>query len=124
VMSEPRFLFETPEPSSVAAKSLVPAATGVPERSPVPAAAPDGFGAGVNPIDFGQTLAGEPMNYVVFMPDGSARDNLGNFNSGVVYLNLPADLYTSRAVTVWGSTGRVRGWRLNQIGAVGTWVQQ
>jgi prepilin-type N-terminal cleavage/methylation domain-containing protein len=89
-----------------------------------PAAAPDSFGAGVNPIDFGQTLAGEPMNYVVFMPDGSARDSLGNFNSGVVYLNLPGDLYTSRAVTVWGSTGRVRGWRLNQIGTVATWVQQ
>jgi hypothetical protein len=33
VMSEPRFPFETPDPSSVAAKSLVPAATDVPDRS-------------------------------------------------------------------------------------------
>ena len=36
-MSEPRCSLETPDPSSVAAKSLVPAATGVPERSPVSA---------------------------------------------------------------------------------------
>src|SRR5580693_2616007 len=56
-----------------------------------PASPPDGFGAGVNAIDFGQALAGEPLNYVVFMPDGSAQDNLGNFNSGVVYLTRPTD---------------------------------
>ena len=81
-----------------------------------PGAAPDGFGAGVNAIDFGQALAGEPMNYVVFMPDGSAQDNLGNFNSGVIYLTRPGDnIYnSSRAITVWGATGRIRGWRLTQ----------
>jgi prepilin-type N-terminal cleavage/methylation domain-containing protein len=87
---------------------------------------PDGFGAGVNPIDFGQTLAGEPMNYVVFMPDGSSRDNLGNFNSGVVYLTRPSDtnLNNSRAVTVWGATGRIRGWRLDKVSGAWTWTQQ
>ena len=91
-----------------------------------PGAAPDGFGAGVNAIDFGQALAGEPMNYVVFMPDGSAQDNLGNFNSGVIYLTRPGDnIYnSSRAITVWGATGRIRGWRLTQTGGVATWVQQ
>ena len=80
-----------------------------------PTNTPDGFGAGVHPIDFGQALAGEPLNYVVFMPDGSSQDNLGNYNSGVVYLTRPADtnIYnTSRAITVWGATGRIRGWRL------------
>jgi prepilin-type N-terminal cleavage/methylation domain-containing protein len=92
-----------------------------------PGSAPDGFGTGVNAIDFGQALAGEPMNYVVFMPDGSAQDNLGNFNSGVVYLTRPSDtnIYnSSRAITVWGATGRIRGWRLGQTAGVGTWVQQ
>jgi prepilin-type N-terminal cleavage/methylation domain-containing protein len=92
-----------------------------------PAAAPDGFGAGVNPIDFGQTLAGGPLNYVVFMPDGSSQDNLGNFNSGVVYITRPADInskFSSRAISVWGATGRVRGWRLVQAAGVWTWVQQ
>ena len=93
-----------------------------------PATAPDGFGTGVNPIDFGQGLAGGPLNYVVFMPDGSSQDSLGNYNSGVVYINRPADaLYNSRAVTVWGSTGRIRGWRLVQVGGdmdVGTTMTQ
>jgi prepilin-type N-terminal cleavage/methylation domain-containing protein len=91
-----------------------------------PGSTPDGFGTGVNAIDFGQALAGEPMNYVVFMPDGSAQDNLGNFNSGIIYLTRPGDnMYiSSRAITVWGATGRIRGWRLNQPAGVATWVQQ
>jgi type II secretory pathway pseudopilin PulG len=91
-----------------------------------PASTPDGFGAGVNAIDFGQALAGEPLNYVVFMPDGSAQDNLGNFNSGVVYLTRPLDtaVYSSKAITVWGATGRIRGWRLAPVGGVNEWVQQ
>jgi hypothetical protein len=33
-MSDPRCSLETPDPSSVAAKSLVPVPTGVPERTP------------------------------------------------------------------------------------------
>jgi prepilin-type N-terminal cleavage/methylation domain-containing protein len=91
-----------------------------------PGNTPDGFGTGVNAIDFGQALAGEPMNYVVFMPDGSAQDSLGNFNSGVIYLTRPGDnMYvSSRAITVWGATGRIRGWRLGQTAGVGAWVQQ
>ena len=91
-----------------------------------PVSTPDTFGAGANAIDFGQALAGEPLNYVVFMPDGSSQDNLGNFNSGIVYLTRPTDptLYSSRAITVWGATGRIRGWRLSQVGGVTEWVQQ
>lgn len=88
-----------------------------------PGATPDGFGCGITAIDF-ESAACVPLNYVVFMPDGSARDNLGNLNSGVVYLTQPAQsIYSSRAVTVWGATGRVRGWRLDSQGG-GTWVQQ
>lgn len=89
-----------------------------------PAAAPDGFGAGVTAIDF-ETQAGVPLNYVVFYPDGSAQDNLGNLVSGVIYMTrLGPSIYPSRAVTVWGATGRIRGWRLDQLAGVATWVQQ
>jgi len=94
-----------------------------------PANAPDGFGTGANAIDFGQGLAGAPMNYVIFMPDGSSQagvaDSSGAYNSGVVYLTRPGDsIFSSRAVSVWGATGRIRGWRLNQPAGVATWVQQ
>ncbi len=90
-----------------------------------PANAPDGFGTGINAIDFGQGLGGGGLNYVAFMPDGSARDTLGNYNSGVVYMTSPADtIYSARSVTVWGATGRIRGWRLNQQAGAPVWVQQ
>jgi prepilin-type N-terminal cleavage/methylation domain-containing protein len=89
-----------------------------------PASTPDGFNTAS--IDFGYQLAGEPLNYVVFMPDGSSQDGLGNYNSGVIYIVRPADTnpYHSRAVTVWGATGRIRGWRLDSVAGVSTWVQQ
>jgi len=88
-------------------------------------APPDGFGAGIVPIDFGQNLGAGNLNYVVFMPDGSSRDNLGNYNSGVVYLTRASDsIYSSRAITVWGATGRVRGWRLDQKAGAPIWEQE
>jgi prepilin-type N-terminal cleavage/methylation domain-containing protein len=87
-----------------------------------PATAPDGFGAGGTAIDFDQGMGVGSQNYVMFMPDGSSQDTLGNYNSGVVYLTRPGDLYSSRAVSVFGTTGRVRGWRLLQTGNV--WTQQ
>jgi prepilin-type N-terminal cleavage/methylation domain-containing protein len=103
----------------------IPADVSFAVQAGFPATTPDGFGTGANAIDFGQALAGQPMNYVVFMPDGSAQDNLGNFNSGIVYLTRPTDsFYSSRAVTVWGATGRIRGWRLVLKGGAKTWVQQ
>jgi prepilin-type N-terminal cleavage/methylation domain-containing protein len=88
-----------------------------------PAVAPDSFGTGATAIDFDQGMGLGSQNYVMFMPDGSSQDTLGNFNSGVLYLTRPGDLYSSRAVSVFGTTGRIRGWRLyNQAG--NTWVQQ
>ena len=91
-----------------------------------PANAPDSFGSGITAIDFGQGLGAGSLNYVCFMPDGSSHDNLGNYNSGVVYLARTADpmIYNSRAITVWGATGRVRGWRLDKQAGAGIWVQQ
>ena len=91
-----------------------------------PASAPDSFGAGVTAIDFGQGLGGGSLPYVCFMPDGSSRDSLGNYNSGVVYLSRTADAnaYNSRSITVWGATGRIRGWHLYQQAGSPIWIQQ
>jgi len=91
-----------------------------------PANAPDSFGSGINAIDFGQGLGGGSLNYVSFLPDGSSRDSLGNYNSGVVYLARTADanIYNSRSVSVWGATGRVRGWHLYQQAGAPIWIQQ
>ncbi|HYM78887.1 MAG TPA: prepilin-type N-terminal cleavage/methylation domain-containing protein [Candidatus Dormibacteraeota bacterium] len=91
-----------------------------------PASAPDSFGTGITAIDFGQGLGGGSLNYVTFMPDGSSQDNLGNYNSGVIYLSRTSDptIYNARAISVWGATGRIRGWRLYQQAGISTWVQQ
>ncbi|MGC2196138.1 MAG: type II secretion system protein [Terriglobales bacterium] len=91
----------------------------------VPAAnTPDNFGNGARAIDFGQGIGLGGLNYVMFMPDGSAQDVLGNLNNGVVYTAMTGDLYSSRAISVFGATGRVRGWQLvNQAGNA-TWVQK
>jgi hypothetical protein len=75
-------------------------------------------------IDF-ESTPGVPLNYVVFMPDGSARDSLGNYNNGVIYLTRVNDtVYNSRAVTVWGATGRIRGWTIGMVAGAKEWVQQ
>ena len=88
-----------------------------------PTTAPDGFGTGVTALDFDQGMGLGSQNYVMFMPDGSSQDTLGNYNSGVLYLTRTGDVYSSRAISVFGTTGRVRGWRLyNQSG--NKWVQQ
>ncbi len=96
---------------------------------------PDGFGVGARAIDFGYTGAGAGgggQNQIYFCPDGSAQDAAGgagqcngNLNSGVVYMARQGQLLTSRAITVWGATGRIRGWRLYSSGAGGTvWQRQ
>jgi prepilin-type N-terminal cleavage/methylation domain-containing protein len=87
-----------------------------------PGKVPDGFGTGATAIGFNACVV-VGQSCLIFYPDGSAQDDTGNANSGVLYLTRPGDLYSSRAITVFGYTGRVRGWRLyNQAGA--TWVQQ
>ena len=88
------------------------------------ATVPDGFGAGATNIDFDQGMGLGSQNYIMFMPDGSSQDTLGNWNSGVLYQTRSTDLYSSRAITVFGPTGRIRGWRLNNVSGVATWVQQ
>lgn len=88
------------------------------------ATVPDGFGNAATAIDFDQNVTGAIKNQVVFMPDGSAHDVNGNLNSGIIYVGRTGDLYSSRAVTLYGATGRIRGWRLINSGGAPKWFQQ
>jgi len=97
---------------------------GIP-TSPVAApTTPDGFGAGAPAIDFDQGVVGGVKNVIYFYPDGSAQDALGNVNNGVVYVARPGEILSSRAITLWGGTGRLRGWHLYKNGAAYYWRQQ
>jgi Tfp pilus assembly protein FimT len=96
--------------------------------------APDGFGSGAYAIDFGYTAnssAGGATTFY-FCPDGSAQDaedGAGNcsgaLDNGVVYLAQSGNVLSSRAVDMWGGTGRVRGWRLYpKTGGGYQWLRQ
>jgi prepilin-type N-terminal cleavage/methylation domain-containing protein len=84
---------------------------------------PDGFGAGAQAIQFDWNIPAGAPNVIYFMPDGTAQDVAGNINNGVIYIARPTQLYSSHAITVWGTTGRIRGWRLYQNGANSYWRQ-
>ncbi len=60
-------------------------------------------------------------NEVYFYPDGSAKDANKFMNSGVVYIARTNDVNSSRAITVLGATGRIRGWKFMKTGATYYW---
>jgi Tfp pilus assembly protein FimT len=95
--------------------------SGLPTSS---SAVPDGWGSGVAAIDFDQGVGAGGGNLVMFMPDGSAHDMNGNSNSGILYVARNGDLTSSRALTVFGTSGRIRAWHLMKVSGVATWVQQ
>ncbi len=76
-----------------------------------PAATPDNIGNGTIAIDFDQVKAGGGTT-IFFQPDGSALDAFGLPNDGVIYMARPNELSGARAITLLGTTGRIRGWRL------------
>jgi len=116
--------YTIPTDTSFALKSQFPAGTNFTPS--------DGLEGAPVAIDFGYTPVGGAgnSNVIAFMPDGSARDatsqtNGGNYSSGVVYMTRPNGVITdSRAVSVMGTTGRIRGWRLNVVSGTNTWTQQ
>jgi type II secretory pathway pseudopilin PulG len=76
-------------------------------RFALPAGTPDttdGFGAG-SALDF------DGNGTVIFNSDGMLVDSTGTSINGTVFLAAPNDPYATRAVTILGSTGRVRGFR-------------
>jgi prepilin-type N-terminal cleavage/methylation domain-containing protein len=97
--------------------------TGFPVSPITAPTTPDGFGVGTPAIDLDQGVAGGVKTSIYFYPDGSAQDALNNINNGVIYLGRVGDLYSSRAITVWGATGRLRGWRLYPNGGTNYWRQ-
>jgi hypothetical protein len=97
---------------------------GVPTSNTAPPTTPDSFGNAAAAFDFDQNDPAGLGSTVYFYPDGSARDMNGNINNGVVYMGRPGSLMSCRAVTLWGSTSRIRGWRLSQNAGVWTWSQQ
>jgi prepilin-type N-terminal cleavage/methylation domain-containing protein len=88
------------------------------------ATTPDHFGTGNAAIGFDQGVAPGVPNVIYFLPDGSAQDAGNNINNGVLYIARPGTLMSSRAITLWGATGRLRGWRLDLTGGVYKWNQQ
>ncbi len=110
------------------------AQTGLPTAA---AAVPDGYGSGTVAIDFGWTINGVGTggaNTIYFCPDGSSQRSPttnndgscpGTWDGGVVYLARAGDLLSSRAITLWGGTGRIRGWRLYAKSGGGyQWLRQ
>jgi type II secretory pathway pseudopilin PulG len=103
-------------------------------QSSFPSPGPDSYGTGVTAMDFGYTANGGTGGQatVYFCPDGSSKDSAGgagncrgSWDGGVVYLGRPGELLSSRAVTLWGGTGRIRGWRLYSNGSGGyQWLRQ
>ncbi len=83
---------------------------------------PDGLGAGNNAIDFGIGASGGGLNQIYFQPDGHAFDNVGRTNNGVVYVGKAGELYSLRAVTMYGAAGRMKPWFLNQVAGAPVWV--
>jgi prepilin-type N-terminal cleavage/methylation domain-containing protein len=83
---------------------------------------PDGLGSGANAIDFDLANGGGGTQ-IYFQPDGRALDGANRMNDGVIYLALPGNLYSSRAVTLFGSTGRSKGWKLATLSGAAGWTQ-
>jgi type II secretory pathway pseudopilin PulG len=84
---------------------------------------PDGYGNATTAIDFGYPSPGTgsgAQTAVYFCPDGSSQNATGAgtcagmnyWSGGVVYLGNNSDILSTRAITVWGGTGRIHGWRV------------
>jgi len=125
----------SPAPQTVATYNL-PVDIQFAVQAGFPNPGPDGFGNGGTAIYTQNALNAQPANCnviaggqpcFIFEPDGSAQDDTGfpgNYVSGVIYLTLPGQTYSSRAIDVWGTTGRIRGWRLYNVSGANTWEQQ
>ena len=80
---------------------------------------PDAYGNG-GPIVFESVVNG-PVGGMLFQSDGELLDGATFLPiNGTVFMGIPGQQSTARAVTVLGTTGRVRGWKSN--GNV-TWYQ-
>ena len=108
------------------------AQTGLPNTT---ATAPDSYyNSSLQAIDLGYAANGytSGVSTVYFCPDGSAQnsqdgtgDCSGSWDGGVVYLAQSGNVLSSRAITLWGGTGRIHGWRLySKSGGGYQWLRQ
>jgi prepilin-type N-terminal cleavage/methylation domain-containing protein len=97
--------------------------------------APDNYyNSSLLPIDFGYTANGGTggASVVYFCPDGSAQDAedgtgkcWGSWDGGVVYIAQSSNVLSTRAITLWGGTGRIHGWRVyGKSGGGYQWLRQ
>jgi Tfp pilus assembly protein FimT len=75
---------------------------------------PDGFG-NATPVNFAGTDGG-PATGMFFQADGTFVNLAGNFINGSVFLGQNQTASTARAVTVLGTTGRIRAYNINGAG--------
>jgi prepilin-type N-terminal cleavage/methylation domain-containing protein len=108
------------------------AQTGLPNTA---ATAPDSYyNSSLQAIDLGYAADAytSGVQMVYFCPDGSvqnAQDGTGNcsgsWDGGVVYIAQSGNILSSRAITLWGATGHIHGWRLYpRSGGSYQWVRQ
>jgi prepilin-type N-terminal cleavage/methylation domain-containing protein len=69
---------------------------------------PDAFGAS-SAVTF-PTATGTPIE-IKFAPDGTFVNQDGVTLNGSVFVALPSQALSARAMTIFGSTGRIRGYR-------------
>lgn len=83
---------------------------------------PNGFGNATNAIDLSVNNA-PGITQAYFQPDGRVLDSLNRPANGIVYIARPGDLASTRAITIFGATGRVKGWKLMHNGTSNSWGQ-
>ncbi len=66
---------------------------------------PEGFGIS-SAINF--SLGAQE---IFFLPDGSAIDSVGSISNGIVYVSRPGEVESTRAITLFGATGRLKQWK-------------
>ncbi len=97
---------EVPGPSTtIVAATVIEGGVGYALVDGVPDT-PDAFGKGA-PVDFGV------ITNLKFSPDGTLVNQDGQSINGSVFLAMPPEERSARAITVLGSTGRIRGYRWN-----------
>jgi prepilin-type N-terminal cleavage/methylation domain-containing protein len=73
---------------------------------------PDAYGNG-GPVEF-EGIVNGPIGGMVFQSDGEFLDGSTYLPiNGSVFLGITGQQSTARAVTILGTTGRVRGWKSN-----------
>jgi hypothetical protein len=83
---------------------------------------PNGFGSADNAVDLSLNNT-SGATQVFFQADGRVLDSVYRVANGIVYIARPGDLPSSRAVTIFGSTGRIKGWKLFTSGSNKYWGQ-